>query len=57
MFLFLQVSHSFEPNCEFDLFDHPRFGVVHCVVTVRDVAKAEELTVNYRYRVATAPIW
>jgi histone-lysine N-methyltransferase SETD7 len=52
-----QLSHSFDANCEFDLFEHPRFGVIHCVVTLKDVAMNQELTVNYGYRVSTAPLW
>ena len=53
----LQISHSFTPNCEFDLFDHPRFGIVHCVVTLADVVRGQELSVNYGYRLSTAPLW
>ena len=53
----LQISHSFTPNCEFDLFDHPRFGVVHCVVTLADLRMGEELSVNYGYRLSIAPLW
>ena len=54
---FWQISHSFTPNCEFDLFDHPRFGIVHCVVTLADVFMGEELSVNYGYRLSIAPLW
>ena len=55
--LLFQISHSFTPNCEFDLFDHPRFGIVHCVVTLADVVMGQELSVNYGYRLSIAPLW
>lgn len=52
-----KVCHSFKPNSEFDTFYHPRFGLIRCVATVRDVAQGEEITVHYRYPLALAPDW
>lgn len=52
-----KVCHSFIPNCEFDNFDHPRFGPIKCIVSLRPIAKDEELTVHYEYDLAVAPPW
>ena len=52
-----KVCHSFRPNCEFDNFDHPRFGPIKCIATLRPIAKDEELTVHYEYDLAVAPAW
>ena len=52
-----KVCHSFTPNCEFDNFDHPRFGKIKCIVACRPILKDEELTVDYEYDLAVAPSW
>lgn len=52
-----KVCHSFTPNCEFDNFDHPRFGPIKCIVSQRPIAKGEEITVHYEYILAVAPSW
>ncbi len=46
-FSICQVNHSFLPNCCQWFFDHPRFGVVPCHRTTREVRKGEELTLDY----------
>jgi len=43
-----KACHSFDPNCDFEFYHHPRFGPIRCLVTTRRVAKYEEVTVNYR---------
>ena len=45
------------PNCEFDDFDHPRFGPIKCIATMRPINKGEELTINYGYVLTVAPNW
>eukprot|EP00093_Oithona_nana_P000825 00825.XXX_3564_2293_1 [CDS] Oithona nana genome sequencing. len=52
-----KVCHSFTPNCEFDNFEHPRFGDIKCIVTLRPIEQGEEITVNYQYDLAVAPPW
>ncbi len=52
-----QVCYSFRPNCELDLFEHPRFGLINSVVTARDVLKGEEVTIDYGNSVDVAPGW
>jgi len=52
-----KVCHSFEPNCDVDVFFHPRFGNIRCVATMEDIEKGEEITINYRYNLARAPTW
>ncbi|XP_048826429.1 histone-lysine N-methyltransferase SETD7 [Brienomyrus brachyistius] len=44
-----KANHSFNPNCIYDPFVHPRFGPIKCVRTVRPVCRDEELTVAYGY--------
>ena len=58
-----QASHSFRPNCELDLFEHPRFGLVLCLAALRDVRRGEELQLHYGrdggvgFDLARAPRW
>ncbi|XP_061408422.1 histone-lysine N-methyltransferase SETD7 isoform X1 [Lethenteron reissneri] len=59
-----KANHSFTPNCKYDFYNHPRFGPIKCVRTVRAVYRDEELTVAYGYdhnpagkRQAEAPEW
>jgi len=52
-----KIQHSFTPNCEMDDFEHPRFGDIKCVATLRPVKAGEELTIHYQYQLNTAPIW
>nr|ADD38189.1 Histone-lysine N-methyltransferase SETD7 [Lepeophtheirus salmonis] len=52
-----KVCHSFTPNCDFDKYDHPRFGVILSVVSLREILEGEELTVDYKYDLNVAPSW
>ena len=52
-----KVCHSFVPSCEFDNFQHPRFGPIKCIATIRPIAKGEELSVHYEYELSVAPSW
>nr|Q7Z0G7.1 RecName: Full=Histone-lysine N-methyltransferase SETD7; AltName: Full=SET domain-containing protein 7 [Halocynthia roretzi]AAM96825.1 lysine methyltransferase [Halocynthia roretzi] len=60
-----KVNHSFDPNCRYDIYQHPRFGFIKCVRTIRGVSEGDELTVHYTYehndgnktREAEAPEW
>ncbi|XP_062902708.1 histone-lysine N-methyltransferase SETD7 isoform X2 [Mobula hypostoma] len=44
-----KANHSFNPNCIYATFIHPRFGPVKCIRTIRAVQRDEELTVDYGY--------
>lgn len=44
-----KANHSFQPNCQYDLFVHPRFGEIKCIRTLQEVNCGEELTCCYDY--------
>lgn len=56
-----KANHSFDPNCKYDRFEHPRFGQIKCIRTIQPVRPDEELTVAYGYNHAKletdAPDW
>lgn len=59
-----KANHSFEPNCKYSLFQHPYFGKIKCICTIKCVQTNEELTVAYGYdhnglgwNQADAPQW
>ena len=43
-----QTNHSFLPNCQFLVFDHPKFGLVPCISTIADLEKGEEVRMEWR---------
>jgi len=52
-----KVCHSFVPNCETDLYQHPRFGLIRCIVSLQDIRPGQEIYINYKYNLSTAPNW
>jgi len=52
-----KVCHSFKPNCETDVFYHPRFGLIRCIATLRNIMAGQEILINYGYNLATSPTW
>ena len=44
-----KVNHSFEPNAHYDAIDHPRFGVIASVVSLKPIKKGEEIFTHYHY--------
>jgi len=52
-----KIQHSFTPNCEMDDFEHPRFGDIKCVASLKPIKAGEELTIHYAYELNTAPVW
>ena len=52
-----KVCHSFNNNCSFAQFWHPRFGNIMSVVADRDIQAGEELSVSYNYKLDCAPLW
>jgi len=52
-----KINHSFQPNCRFSRFNHPRFGPLPCVTTTQQVKEGEELFSYYRYLLSDCPDW
>ena len=52
-----KVNHSWTPNAEWTLFQHPRFGLIRAVASTRDIAEGEEVVVNYNMGLARSPEW
>ena len=59
-----KANHSFQPNCKYSPFEHPYFGKIKCICTIRKVQANDELTVAYGYdhnglgkNNADAPLW
>lgn len=44
-----KANHSDRPNAEFDWTEHPRFGSIRTIVTIRAIEAGEEITVDYGY--------
>ena len=41
----------------FSRIDHPRFGLIICVMAKHDISAGEEILVNYNMDMALAPEW
>merc|ERR1712107_386095 len=52
-----KANHSFTPNVEWGIFEHPRFGLIRSLRAIRDLKKGDELLVNYHMTVAKSPEW
>jgi len=52
-----KTNHSFLPNAEFVTFDHPKYGLVPCLVSNHDIKESEEIFVHYGYHLDTCPDW
>jgi len=52
-----KCNHSFLPNAEFVVFDHPKFGVIPCITSIADIYVGEEILVGYGYELADSPDW
>lgn len=44
-----KANHSALPNCEYVVYDHPRFGEIKAIKTIQEVDKGCELTCDYEY--------
>jgi hypothetical protein len=38
-----KCNHSFLPNSEFVVFDHPKFGLIPCLLSIADIQKDQEV--------------
>lgn len=68
-----KTNHSFAPNSEFVEFRHPKYGVIPCIITTKDIRQNQEVTtittvlnehhkhlqifVSYGYDVSESPQW
>ena len=52
-----KANHSFEPNVEWILFEHPRFGLIRGLKAIKDIDEDEEILVNYSINLADSPEW
>jgi len=52
-----KTNHSFVPNSEFMVFDHPRWGVIPCIASIHTIAAGEEIFVRYGYDLDYCPDW
>ena len=52
-----KANHSFDPNCKYVAIEHPRFGRIPALQTLRLIQKGEELFAHYKYDMALAPQW
>ena len=52
-----KANHSFESNCEWILFEHPRFGLIRGIRATYDVPQDAEILVNYSINLADSPEW
>ena len=52
-----KTNHSFMPNSEFVVFDHPRFGLVPCLLSTHDIDEGEEIFTHYGYELDDCPVW
>ena len=52
-----KVNHSFQPNCDFANFEHPRFGRIPAIVMLEDTEADSELLAYYKYALDDCPQW
>ena len=52
-----KTNHSFIPNTEFVVFDHPRWGVIPCLASIHTIQEGEEIFVKYGYDLDFCPDW
>jgi len=52
-----KANHSFMPNCEWTLFESPRFGLIRSLTAQKPIEVGEEILVNYQMTIAKSPDW
>ena len=52
-----KANHSFQPNADWILMEHPRFGLIRGLRAIRDILPDEEILVNYSINLADSPEW
>ena len=43
------INHSLDPNAEYEMYDHPRFGRIRSVTLKRDMSPGDEVFCDYGY--------
>ena len=56
-----KTNHSFLPNSQFVVFDHPKYGLIPCLATIADIQQGEEVrltsTIIMSMRIFTDKGW
>uniref|UniRef100_A0A0K2UHP2 SET domain-containing protein n=3 Tax=Lepeophtheirus salmonis TaxID=72036 RepID=A0A0K2UHP2_LEPSM len=52
-----KINHSFTPNSEWTLFEHPRFGIIRGIRAQRKINQSEEILINYHMNLCDSPEW
>ena len=52
-----KTNHSFLASAEFEIFHHPRFGLVPCLISSAPIQAGEEIFVHYGYTLEHCPDW
>merc|ERR1719445_559655 len=52
-----KTNHSFLPNAQFVVYDHPKFGLIPCICTTTDIPAGQEILVGYGYDLEESPDW
>lgn len=52
-----KANHSFQPNAEWLLFEHPRFGLIRALRALVNIEADQEILVNYTINLADSPEW
>jgi len=52
-----KANHTFSPNVEWTLFEHPRFGLIRSLTAQKAIKEGEEILVNYQMALAKSPDW
>ncbi len=55
IYFFLPISHIF--LLRWALLEHPRFGLIMSIKSLREIKADEEILVNYGMGMADAPMW
>ncbi|CAJ1346337.1 unnamed protein product [Effrenium voratum] len=54
-----KANHSKPNNAKYDVFDHPRFGLIKAIRALRNIVAGEEICCDYAYEGAPEdlPLW
>eukprot|EP00092_Neocalanus_flemingeri_P021710 GFUD01023548.1.p1 GENE.GFUD01023548.1~~GFUD01023548.1.p1 ORF type:complete len:461 (+),score=107.13 GFUD01023548.1:170-1552(+) len=52
-----KANHSFLPNSQFLVYDHPRWGIVPCIASTCHIEADQEIFVRYGYDLDWCPDW
>jgi hypothetical protein len=53
----MQFQSCFLSNCRWTRIEHPRFGLICAIKTIRAIPKGQEVLVNYGMGMSDAPLW